>query len=156
LQDAGAEDDRARLFPHEHFVATDVGLAFGAVQDQRVYAALAGFGELYAGRKHGPAEADDAGLADRLAQDRRLSLLPVVHGVQFRPVVETVRRDHDAGTVPARWVADRMVGDGLDRPGRRGVQPATSAPAGAGYRIALAHPLARGDQRLSVFAASPG
>jgi hypothetical protein len=119
LQDLRAENDRTRLLAHEHFVAADVGLAFGAVEYQRVDAAFAGFPHLDAGREHGAAQAHDAGVGNGSAQRGGVGPPPVFDGAQRGPLVEAVRPDHDAAALHARRMADQVPDNGADGAGGR-------------------------------------
>jgi hypothetical protein len=63
---ANAGDQVGRMFDHDAVVAGEVGLAFAAVHHQGMHLGLLGHRELGVGRKRRPAQADHAGVPDRL------------------------------------------------------------------------------------------
>ena len=66
--DRRATQDLGRAFAHQPVVAGDVGFALGAVQDQRAGRVFGARAQLDVGRKARSAHADDAGIAQPVAQ----------------------------------------------------------------------------------------
>ena len=145
--DGGAFEDRFGAFEHETVVGGEVGLAFRAVQDERVDDLFGRGRELYVGRERRAAHADDAGVGDALFEDLAVGVLPVRDRVEAgAPFVLAVGNDLDGrdraavGAGNFDDVADRAAGGRVDRGG--------DESAGLGDELPLLHRVALLDDGL--------
>ncbi|MCY1188331.1 hypothetical protein D9M73_294230 [compost metagenome] len=84
-----------RALAHQHVVGADVGLAFDAIDDQRVDIVLGACGQLGGGGEAGAAEPGDTRLADAFEQRRRAFTTEVLAGLQQCPFIVAVAVDDD-------------------------------------------------------------
>ncbi len=63
-EDVDAADQGAGALAHQQVIGSDVGLALGAIDDQRADLLGGSRGQLHCGRKAGPTKAGNAGLAN--------------------------------------------------------------------------------------------
>jgi hypothetical protein len=111
LHDQRAAQDAFGFGPHQHVVAGDEGLAFGAVDDQRVGGAALARRQLEMTREDGTAQTHHAGVAQEIPHFARTGGVPVEKFAFHRAVV-AVGLDHDrrrrqAGRVRHRPRFDR-------------------------------------------------
>ena len=146
-QYAGAEDDIARAFAHQHVVAADVRLALGAVEQQSQSACPGGAAQLRCRGKYRAAEPDDSSAADDLAQLFGRELFERRRRSCRMTLVAAVVRHDDAerGSSEAMRRGSRL--DCRDSSRRRRMQPRADRPARLRDRLSPQNPLTRLDQR---------
>ncbi len=86
-EDLDSRDQLGRLFTHQQVVGGDVGLALGAIDDQRADRLGRRGAELHCGGKAGAAEAADARLANQFEQGGALELTVIRPRLQLDPFV---------------------------------------------------------------------
>ena len=94
-EDLDAGHQFGRLFAHQQVVSGDVGLALGAVDDQRADRLGRRWAELHSGGEAGAAEAADAGLANQFEQGRALEFTVIRLRMEVDPFVFTIAVDDD-------------------------------------------------------------
>ncbi|MNZ80454.1 hypothetical protein D3C78_990870 [compost metagenome] len=146
LQDVHEDFDALQQFhralAHQHVVGADVGLAFDAIDDQRVDIVLGARGQLGGGGETGAAEPGDAGLADAFEQRRYAFVAEVFAGLQRRPFLAAVAVDDDGLREQARGMGIGLLADGHHGAGSRRMQRRADGAAGRGDHLALEHMLA--------------
>jgi hypothetical protein len=97
-QNPGAGDNTVGAFAHQAIVTTDVGLAFGAVQDQRYVGRCAL--DLGTGCEYRATESNDATLRNALREGLRCGVFPVSDGAKFVAcaIFPVALNDQHAGT----------------------------------------------------------
>jgi len=88
-------DQLGRLFTHQQVIGGDVGLALGAIDDQRADRLGRRGAELHGGGEAGAAEAADAGLANQLEQGWALEFTVIRLRMQVDPFVFAIVVDDD-------------------------------------------------------------
>ena len=146
-QQAGALEDAFGLVPHQAVVATDVGLALGAVDDEGPDADARRGGQLDAAGKGGAPQADDARPADALAQHLRVGS-GGERRRQLGPGVLAVGLDQDAGGAHAGGMGDRTLLDGDHGPGTGGMDRRAQPALRLADQLPLEDPVADRDHRL--------
>ncbi len=94
-EDLDSRDQLGRLVTHQQVIGGDVGLALGAVDDQRADRLGRRRAELHGGGEASAAEAADAGLANQLEQGRALEFAVIRLRMQVDPFVFAIAVDDD-------------------------------------------------------------
>ncbi|MCY1433542.1 hypothetical protein D9M71_495730 [compost metagenome] len=146
LQDVHEDFDALQQFhralAHQHVVGADVGLAFDAIDDQRVDIVLGARGQLGGGGEAGAAKPGDTGLADAFEQRWRAFATEVLAELQRRPFIVAVAVDHDGRRGQARGVGIGLLADGDHASRGRRMQRRADGAAGRGDHLALEYALA--------------
>ena len=135
-------DDLRRPVAHGHVISGDIGLALGAVDDQRVDMMIRTRCQFYRGGKACAAQTADAGCADVVEQVEGLLITVVRQRSEFGPLILPVAFQDDRQFVQARGVRVGRGLDGADDAGSRRMQRATERAVGLGNQLALEHSLA--------------
>ena len=136
------------VFAQQHFIAGDIGLALGAVEDQGVHRVAAGI-ELDRRREARAAKADDAGVADNPTQFLRAQFGKIEHIAFARPpAFLTVGLDDDAGSGHAGCMGYRVVGDGEYGTRAGSMEGGADGVTGACDELSLEHLVAHRYHRL--------
>ncbi len=128
-----------RLLAHQQVIGGDIGLAFGAVDDQRANRLRGWRGQLHRGGEAGTAEAVDTSLTDDVQQIGRRQLAVIGVRLQFDPLVPAIAVDDDGRRGHARDVRVGLRADEADgaRCGR--MHRRADEAAGLGDQLALEH-----------------
>ncbi len=135
LQHLSAGDDFVGALAHEDVVGGDIGLAFGAVDNQGIDGFVTLGVEFHRRGKTRTAHTGDTGFANALQQLGFVHGAVVGHRVQVGPLVPAIRAQHNTGGTHAGGVGDHPVFDSDDLTGRGGVY--RGADVAAGFRQLL-------------------
>ncbi len=117
-QDDAAADHRVGAAAHQHFVAGDPGLAFGAVEDQRLDGTPVA-AKLRGARKYGAAEPGQAAITQRIDELMAVRVQPAVNGDGVETIIAAVGRQVKTLDPRPRRPGAGPLHDGLDAPGGR-------------------------------------
>ncbi len=148
LEHPDAVHDLVGVLLHQPVIGGDVGLAFEAVDDQDL-GELAAAVELAVGREHGAAEAGDTGLLNALEQLAPLQIPVVGLALALAPGIFAIRGEGDAEIVETGGVGHRMVADGGDGAGGRGVHRHDPPLLMTGEWLTLLDPVADPHQQIA-------
>ena len=135
------EDGRGAL-AHQHVVAGNEGLAFGAVQDEGIQIPLFSRVELQVAGEHCAAQTDDAGIAQIVVDLHRCGTAEVKGPVR-NPFVAPVRLDHHAHCRKPGGMRHQAHFDGNHGARSRGMHGGRHIAVGAADALALEYAFAR-------------
>ena len=147
--EADALDDFGRAFAHEPVVASDIGLALAAVDDERAHLVLAREIQFHCRGKSRSAHADDARSGHARSDLVRCQCKRIGYDLCLQPAVFAVRFYCYRRRGQPGWMCRRKITDGEDAPGSRRMHGSRNDALSGADELPLQHLVVHIDQGLS-------